>query len=123
MSEHRDSGFALLLVDIDRFEEINATYGHLFGDEVLQLLAHALRAGTREGDLRARVGGDEFLVILRDKSETEVALLVGEIQKNCAAANRISDKDYTLSFSIGYTIADPAPRRGSNSVVSTFWSG
>lgn len=66
MSEHRDSGFALLLVDIDRFEEINATYGHLFGDEVLQLLAHALRAGTREGDLRARVGGDEFLVFFEE---------------------------------------------------------
>ncbi len=99
---------AALMVDIDRFKSINDRYGHVVGDEALIRSARILRASAGKNALVVRYGGDEFLVILRDKSETEVALLVGEIQKNCAAANRISDKDYTLSFSIGYTIADPA---------------
>lgn len=99
---------AALMVDIDRFKSINDRYGHVVGDEALIRSARILRASVGKNALVVRYGGDEFLVILRDKSETEVALLVGEIQKNCAAANRISDKDYTLSFSIGYTIADPA---------------
>lgn len=99
---------AALMIDIDRFKSINDRYGHVVGDEALIRSARILRASAGKNALVVRYGGDEFLVILRDKSETEVALLVGEIQKNCAAANRISDKDYTLSFSIGYTIADPA---------------
>lgn len=99
---------AALMIDIDRFKSINDRYGHVVGDEALICSARILRASVGKNAHVVRYGGDEFLVILRDKSETEVALLVGEIQKNCAAANRISDKDYTLSFSIGYTIADPA---------------
>ena len=99
---------AALMVDIDRFKSINDRYGHVVGDEALIRSARILRASAGKNALVVRYGGDEFLIILRDKSETEVALLVGEIQKNCAAANRLSDKDYTLSFSIGYTIADPA---------------
>ena len=99
---------AALMIDIDRFKSINDRYGHVVGDEALIRSARILRASAGKNALVVRYGGDEVLVILRDKSETEVALLVGEIQKNCAAANRISDKDYTLSFSIGYTIADPA---------------
>lgn len=99
---------AALMVDIDRFKSINDRYGHVVGDEALIRSARILRASAGKNALVVRYGGDEFLIILRDKSETEVAILVGEIQKNCAAANRISDKDYTLSFSIGYTIADPA---------------
>ena len=99
---------AALMIDIDRFKSINDRYGHVVGDEALIRSARILRASADKNALVVRYGGDEFLIILRDKSETEVALLVGEIQKNCAAANRISDKDYTLSFSIGYTIADPA---------------
>lgn len=99
---------AALMIDIDRFKSINDRYGHVVGDDALICSARILRASVGKNAHVVRYGGDEFLVILRDKSETEVALLVGEIQKNCAAANRISDKDYTLSFSIGYTIADPA---------------
>ena len=99
---------AALMIDIDYFKSINDRYGHVVGDDALIRSARILRESVGKNALVARYGGDEFLVILRDKSETEVALLVGEIQKNCAAANRISDKDYTLSFSIGYTVADPA---------------
>lgn len=62
--------FCLLLVDIDNFKSVNDRYGHPTGDEVIVRLASALQAGTRGIDMAARVGGEEFGVIL---PETEFA--------------------------------------------------
>jgi diguanylate cyclase (GGDEF)-like protein len=56
--------FCLLLLDIDNFKLVNDTYGHEAGDEVIRRLALTLQAGTRGIDLAARVGGEEFAVIL-----------------------------------------------------------
>jgi diguanylate cyclase (GGDEF)-like protein len=56
--------FCLLLLDIDHFKQVNDTYGHEAGDEAIRLLASALQAGTRGIDLAARIGGEEFAVIL-----------------------------------------------------------
>ena len=99
---------AALMIDIDRFKSINDRFGHVVGDDALIRSARILRASVGKNALVARYGGDEFLIILRGKNEMETALLVGEIQNNCAASNRISNKDYTLSFSIGYTVVDPS---------------
>jgi diguanylate cyclase (GGDEF)-like protein len=56
--------FCLLLLDIDNFKLVNDTYGHEAGDEVIRRLALTLQAGTRGIDLAARIGGEEFAVIL-----------------------------------------------------------
>ena len=56
--------FCLLLLDIDNFKQVNDTHGHEAGDEVIRRLALTLQAGTRGIDLAARVGGEEFAVIL-----------------------------------------------------------
>ena len=61
--------FCLLLIDVDRFKQVNDTYGHTVGDETLRRLAQVLQAGTRGIDTAARVGGEEFAVIL---PETEM---------------------------------------------------
>src|SRR5688500_12132471 len=56
--------FCLLLVDIDDFKKVNDTYGHEAGDEVLRRVANVIQSGTRGIDTGARIGGDEFAVIL-----------------------------------------------------------
>ncbi len=64
---------ALLYLDMDTFKPINDRYGHATGDEVLQIFASRLRACIREGDLIGRIGGDEFLILLRHVARIEVA--------------------------------------------------
>ena len=57
---------ALIIVDIDDFKNVNDTYGHLFGDEVILTVASAVRDGFRSSDITGRIGGDEFAVFARD---------------------------------------------------------
>src|SRR3546814_8908798 len=59
----------LLLMDVDHFKRINDTYGHQAGDEVICHVAELLRSTARRGDLTARIGGEEFVVICLERSE------------------------------------------------------
>ena len=75
LAKRRGSGMALLFIDLDSFKLVNDRAGHAFGDAVLQQVATRLKAGGRSGDLLARIGGDEFVVLLNDvDSETGVRL-------------------------------------------------
>ena len=65
--------FALLFFDLDDFKEINDRYGHLAGDNFLRALSQRLRNSTRENDVIARFGGDEFVALLRDIKSQENA--------------------------------------------------
>ncbi len=69
--------FAVLLIDIDHFKQINDRYGHQVGDEVLKRMAHTLRQPLRKTDLLARYGGEEFLVLL-PVTDGATALELGE---------------------------------------------
>jgi diguanylate cyclase (GGDEF)-like protein len=68
---------ALLMVDLDHFKNINDTWGHPAGDDVLEYVAHALRSATRPSDVIGRFGGEEFVLLLPD-ADTEEAEAAGE---------------------------------------------
>lgn len=69
--------FCLLMLDIDHFKQVNDTYGHEAGDEAIRRLSKTLQAGTRGIDLAARIGGEEFAVILTE-TNFEVGVEVAE---------------------------------------------
>ncbi len=66
MIERNGADLAVMMIDLDFFKTINDQYGHAAGDQVLQQVAHRLRAQLRANDLLARIGGEEFLVVLSD---------------------------------------------------------
>ncbi|MEO5724022.1 MAG: PAS domain S-box protein, partial [Ilumatobacteraceae bacterium] len=70
-------GLAVLLVDLDGFKEVNDTFGHALGDEVLRIIAARLTRLTRPADTLARTGGDEFVVLCPDTASAD-AVAIGE---------------------------------------------
>jgi diguanylate cyclase (GGDEF)-like protein len=70
-------GVAILMVDIDKFKGLNDTYGHPVGDQVLRSVAGAITSAVRDQDVPARIGGEEFAVLLRNP-EPKMALEIGE---------------------------------------------
>jgi diguanylate cyclase (GGDEF)-like protein len=74
-------GVAVLMVDIDKFKGLNDTYGHPVGDQVLRAVAEAITRAVRDQDVPARIGGEEFAVLLRNPGP-DVAIEVGERVRN-----------------------------------------
>jgi diguanylate cyclase (GGDEF)-like protein len=103
---HRDTRpIAVLFVDLDRFKLTNDTLGHLAGDELLRQVATRLRGAVRESDTAARVGGDEFLVILHALSHPRDAERVAQsILDELARGFRLGDHEVFIGGSVGIAI-------------------
>ena len=70
--EGKNSISMLFVLDVDNFKKINDTMGHAFGDQVLSQLGHQIRAWFRVNDIVGRIGGDEFMVFIKDVKDPEV---------------------------------------------------
>ncbi len=92
----------ILMLDIDRFKQVNDTYGHMVGDRVLQAIASSARNQLREGDLLVRLGGDEFMVVLLGANKKDLAE-IGETIRRQISEKRISygQQDINVTVSIG----------------------
>jgi diguanylate cyclase (GGDEF)-like protein len=75
-----------VLLDIDYFKQINDTYGHQAGDAVLVNFAHICRENIREIDLLARIGGDEFAILLPLASSSQASEVMGRVHAALAAS-------------------------------------
>ena len=104
-AKRQGSRLALLFVDLDKFKQINDSFGHATGDQVLQQVAQCLLSGVRESDTVSRHGGDEFLILLDDLEEIDDALQVAEKLGEMVAQCRATNKNWgDLSASIGISI-------------------
>ncbi len=104
--------FALLFVDLDRFKDVNDIRGQRLGDELLKGVAERLVASARKSDLVARVGGDEFMLMLPDVTRSHGPAVVGEsLLEVLAEPFQVSGQEYWISASIGIAVY---PRDGKD---------
>ncbi len=93
--------FSILFVDLDEFKDVNDDFGHEAGDEVLMSVADRLRDAGRGSDLAARVGGDEFAVLLHDADAAAAAGVAAKLTDLLAAPHETSSRAVHCSASIG----------------------
>lgn len=106
IAKARQHGFSLTLacMDLDRFKQINDSLGHAAGDEALRRVAHVMTSMVRSSDILARMGGDEFILVLPDASLTESQKLVDRLRRAIEQLDIVSPDDPTvdnLGISIG----------------------
>ncbi|WP_430458547.1 putative bifunctional diguanylate cyclase/phosphodiesterase [Rheinheimera sp.] len=113
----RDQLFcAVLVLDLDHFKDVNDSYGHRYGDELLLQVASRLKQKVRDLDVVARLGGDEFAILLPSLLQAEDAAVVANklIQHMGAPWNLSDDVEITLGASIGIAVF---PDHGDNTTV------
>jgi diguanylate cyclase (GGDEF)-like protein/PAS domain S-box-containing protein len=99
--------FTLLFIDLNGLKKINDNLGHGAGDEAIASAASVLKSTFRDTDVLARVGGDEFCVILGGEGEVDGATPLTRLQTMIDIENLQNDRSYKLSLSVGSTQFDP----------------
>ena len=110
MSEEQHA--ALLIIDLDNFKAVNDTYGHMFGDAVLNRAATMIRSQFRETDIIGRIGGEEFLVLMKDIPDRE--LVARRCEKLIQLMSQLYDRqlqDIHFSCSVGIALV---PENGND---------
>lgn len=134
-SDRNNSLVSLLFIDLDRFKQVNDSFGHTFGDRLLKQVGKRISGHVRQSDTVARLGGDEFAVIFPDLPDTHhMEDTIRTILNTLAQPYHIDKNDVYLSASIGITVypedgntieellrnADSAMYKAKNSGRNTF---
>jgi diguanylate cyclase (GGDEF)-like protein/PAS domain S-box-containing protein len=108
---------ALIFIDVDRFKGINDSLGHVTGDEFLVGISERMKATVRGGDLLARFGGDEFVVLLEDVAGVDEAVIAA--RRICAAAEQpmILPDGYEMVATVSVGIALTEPGKSADDVL------
>lgn len=107
IAKRQKKGMFLLCADLDDLKGINDRYGHKKGDMAIIEIAAILRGTCRESDLIARMGGDEFVVLQIEDTETTSAIFISRLKANIEICNAKSDRSYSLSLSSGMAYCGP----------------
>jgi diguanylate cyclase len=100
---------SLIMLDIDHFKDINDTYGHTAGDEVIRRTAAMLKEGLRDSDVAGRYGGEEFVVILMD-TDAAGAKVVAERLRTRIEASSVPYEQHIINYTISLGIAELTPQ-------------
>jgi diguanylate cyclase (GGDEF)-like protein len=115
LSRHRRTGskLAILFMDLDRFKVINDSLGHAVGDVLLRQVADRLRAQSREGDTIARMGGDEFVVLIENRENlNDISACARRLIEELSSAYLLGTKNCHVTLSMGISVF---PSDGSDS--------
>ena len=105
LAQRHDQTGAILLCDLDGFKEVNDTYGHLIGDQLLIAVGERLKAQIRSSDAVARLGGDEFAIILTSiEHPGDVEKVAQKINASCCEPFSIDGQTVTIGASIGVAV-------------------
>ncbi|MNI52279.1 Cyclic di-GMP phosphodiesterase Gmr [compost metagenome] len=104
----KKENMALISLDLDQFKEVNDTYGHEAGDQLLREVSKHLKQVTNKNQLAYRIGGDEFLFIMKNCDESKVEILAGLILDNISRPYYIQGKDISVTGSIGISMSQGA---------------
>jgi len=97
----------LLFADFDHLKKVNDAFGHPEGDKALVEVADSLKTTFRESDIIARIGGDEFVVLVTGAEEDSAEILVHRLRENLDTHNLKVEPSYKLSISVGIARYDP----------------
>lgn len=101
--------FAVLFVDLDDFKDVNDTYGHSAGDKILTEITNFLKRCTREVDTVARIGGDEFVILLEETgTEAEAQIYIDRLYEEIKHPIHIVGSDLKISLSVGAAFVHPS---------------
>ena len=104
-AQRTGGSLALLVVDLDRFRHVNDSLGHAMGDRVLLDVAQRIQGCLRQGDLLARLGGDQFAVVVLPADEAAAEATARRILKVVAQPCSLEDAQFTLTCSVGLALA------------------
>jgi diguanylate cyclase (GGDEF)-like protein len=104
-SDPTQKSFAVILLDIDRFKQINDTFGHAMGDQVLIAIASILQARLRQQDIIGRWGGEEFLLIAQDSTASEAVQTAERLR--ALICEHVACNETIVSASFGVSLATP----------------
>ena len=107
ISQRLKKGMSLLSADLDGLKKINDTFGHQVGDRALIETASILRECFRDVDIIARIGGDEFVILLIEPSHAKLDAYTARLQRKIEQRNCRYERNYTLSISIGIAHFEP----------------
>ncbi len=97
---------AMLFLDIDRFKQFNDTHGHAVGDDVLRVVGQSLTSCLRAGDLAARWGGEEFVILTASENQQQLESAANRIRSLLSASTvTVDDGEAHVTVSIGATLA------------------
>ena len=126
LSKRKKDDLSILIIDIDKFKNINDTYGHQIGDEVISLLANLLIENQRNSDILCRFGGDEFVILLPNCSLDDAFISANKLLNLVEALNTnfpgIENFKFTLSIGVSQieleneTTIDPALKRADDAL-------
>ncbi|MBR9910374.1 MAG: sensor domain-containing diguanylate cyclase [Gammaproteobacteria bacterium] len=105
-ARQNDRGVSLIMMDLDNFKSINDEFGHDTGDQVLQGFARILQQAVRTGDLAARIGGEEFVLLLSTSNTSELEKVTRRLQQATRELKFTNiSRNFTLTFSGGVVVS------------------